>query len=78
MKSVFDTVAIEVVASTIPNGLQELNEEYLNIPQKDIDKITNITGISKVALAADQIRHQIYAYNLLGQFLKQILLWQVR
>ena len=55
MKSVFNTVAIEVVASTIPNGLQELNEEYLNIPQKDIDKITNITGISKVALAADQI-----------------------
>ena len=55
MKSFFNTVAIESVASTIPHGLQDLNEEYLNIPEKDIEKITNITGISKVALADQQI-----------------------
>ena len=32
-----------------------MNEEYLDIPQQDIDKITKITGISKVAIAADRI-----------------------
>ena len=45
MKSFFNSVAIEYIASTVPHGSQELNEEYLNIPTEDIKKITNITVI---------------------------------
>lgn len=55
MKSFFDCVSIEAVAATVPPHLQELNEEFLGIPAEDIRKITKITGILKVAIAAKHV-----------------------
>jgi 3-oxoacyl-[acyl-carrier-protein] synthase-3 len=52
VKSFFDCVSIEAVAATVPSRLQELNEEFLGIPDEDIRKITKITGILKVAIAS--------------------------
>lgn len=55
MKSTFNDVAIEAIASTIPGNLQKLDENYLGINADSILKITKITGITSVAIAAESI-----------------------
>lgn len=55
MKSIFDCVSIDAIASTVPPRLQELNEEFLGISFEDIQKITRITGISSVSIASKSV-----------------------
>jgi 3-oxoacyl-[acyl-carrier-protein] synthase-3 len=55
VKSFFDCVSIEAVSATVPARLQELDEGFLGIPAEEIQKITKITGISKVAIASKSV-----------------------
>ena len=55
MKAFFDCVSIEAISSTVPPCLKDLNEGFLDISAEDIQKITKITGISKVAIASEQV-----------------------
>lgn len=55
MKSNFNCVAIEALATAIPSSLQKLDSEFLGIEEEDIAKIKNITGINQVAIAPDSM-----------------------
>jgi 3-oxoacyl-[acyl-carrier-protein] synthase III len=55
VKSFFDCVSIVAVAATVPPFSQELNEEFLGISLEDIQKISKITGILKVARASKSV-----------------------
>jgi 3-oxoacyl-[acyl-carrier-protein] synthase-3 len=51
MEVLFDCVAIEAVAASVPSFTQVLDEEFVGLPQKEITKITDITGITHVRIA---------------------------
>jgi len=51
MNSMFDCVSIEAIAASVPNKFQKMTEKFLGISNAEISKITNITGITQVAIA---------------------------
>lgn len=55
MKSSFDSVVIEEVATAVPSNLQKLDEKFLGIKEDEIAKITKITGITHVAISPPSV-----------------------
>lgn len=55
MDAMFNCVAIESIAASVPNSFQELNPEFLGIGIDEIAKITKITGITQVAIAPSSV-----------------------
>jgi len=55
MKAMFDCVAIESIAASVPNTFQKMDPEFLGIGNDEIEKITKITGITQVAIAPSSL-----------------------
>jgi 3-oxoacyl-[acyl-carrier-protein] synthase-3 len=55
MNAMFDCVAVESIAASIPNSFHNMEPEFLGISADDIAKITKITGITQVAVAPSSV-----------------------
>ena len=54
MKTFFENISVDYIASSIPYNTRNLKFLYRNNTNVNIDKIINTTGISKVAVASKQ------------------------
>jgi 3-oxoacyl-[acyl-carrier-protein] synthase III len=71
MDAMFDCVAIESIATVVPNSFQTMDSNFLGINDDEIAKITNITGITQVAIAPSLVTSldlcNVAAKSLLAQ-----------